>query len=379
MTVLEMHIALKQQVDRVNSLRADNLRPEETDLELNRAQMRFINQRYGLNNIYRKGFEGSQKRIDELRVLLTEYSSPVLFKEELIPNRIWVDEFIFPSNYMYLVNQASRIYLNNCLPISFTTRPATMYVYTFNFQNLMVNGNQNGNQFVSGIRLQNSLLGVTPTIQATIWEPSADLVDSGYTEAQYPLLTPEVITDMLDNSGTGFTITQGQFGFNGLLVITVDTDMYPWFTQPGCAIVAYDSNQQQLQGGLTRVLNDTRVERIPVNPLSLTKTTVLNRFSQQDDIYRLLDDPFNVTYKDEPLTTIRDRSIDVYSSAIFLIESIKITYLRKPLNISLSLGNDCELPAHTHNEIIAMAASAILEQIGDPRYKTQMGEMAARE
>lgn len=372
MTVLEMHIALKQQVDRVNSLRADNLRPEETDLELNRAQMRFINQRYGLNNIYRKGFEGSQKRIDELRVLLTEFEAPVLFKEELIPNRIWVDEFIFPSNYMYLVNQASRIWLNNCLPISYTLANATVYTASFNFQNLMVNGNQ----FVGGIQMQNTTGTVAP-----VWSPSANLIASGYTETQYPLLTPEVIEDMMDNPGLGFTITPGNGNFSGQIIITVDTNVHPWFTFGTTSIVAYDSNSNQPIGTpvAIRPVNGGRVSRIPVNPLSLTKTTVLNRFSQQDDIYRLLDDPFNVTYKDEPLTTIRDRSIDVYSSAIFLIESIKITYLRKPLNISLSLGNDCELPAHTHNEIIAMAASAILEQIGDPRYKTQMGEMAARE
>lgn len=374
MTVLEMHIALKQQVDRVNSLRADNLRPEETDLELNRAQMRFINQRYGLNNIYRKGFEGSQKRIDELRVLLTEFEAPVLFKEELIPNRIWVDEFIFPSNYMYLVNQASRIWLNNCLPLSYTLANATTYFAAFNFQNLMVNVNQ----FVSGIRMQNTLLN--PTVQETIWEPSASLIASGYTETQYPLLTPEVIQDMMDNSRVGFTITPGDGAFAGQFVITVDTNIHSWFTLGPTMLVSYDnSNQSQISSTIFRSRDSGRVSRMPVNPLSLTKTTVLNRFSQQDDIYRLLDDPFNVTYKDEPLTTIRDRSIDVYSSAIFLIESIKITYLRKPLNISLSLGNDCELPAHTHNEIIAMAASAILEQIGDPRYKTQMGEMAARE
>jgi hypothetical protein len=369
MTVLEMHIALKQQVDRVNSLRADNLRPEETDLELNRAQMRFINQHYGINNIYRKGFEGSQKRIDELRVLLTEYSAPVTFKEELIPNKIWVDEFIFPSDYMYLVNQASRIYHNNCLPVAFTTVQAQVFFSQFNFAQTMVNGNQ----FVEGIRLQNTSFGTIPTIQATIWEPSASLVDSGYTISQYPQLTQEVITDMLDNPGPGFTITYNA----GLFRVVVDTAMHPWFVPGTSTIVTYDNNQQQINYLLVRS-RPLRPERRPVLQ-NLPKTTVLNRFSQQDDIYRLLDDPFNVTYKDEPLTTIRDRSIDVYSSALFIIESIKITYLRKPLNISLSLGSDCELPTHTHNEIVAMAASAILEQIGDPRYKTQMGEMAARE
>ena len=59
MNVLEMHIALRQGVDRVNSLRNDQLRTEEVDLELNRAFLRFINQRYGQINIHRKGFEGN--------------------------------------------------------------------------------------------------------------------------------------------------------------------------------------------------------------------------------------------------------------------------------------------------------------------------------
>jgi hypothetical protein len=98
-----------------------------------------------------------------------------------------------------------------------------------------------------------------------------------------------------------------------------------------------------------------------------------------DDIYRLLNDPFNTTSHTEPLTTMRDTFIDVYTSAISLIESVKITYLRQPLPISLSLGYDCELPYHTHEEIVSMAVSAILESQSDPRYRTQMAEMLSRE
>jgi len=43
MNVTEMHIAVQQGVDKINSLQADSLLSEEIDLELNKSVFRFIN------------------------------------------------------------------------------------------------------------------------------------------------------------------------------------------------------------------------------------------------------------------------------------------------------------------------------------------------
>ena len=43
MNVGQMHIAIQQGVDKINSLQADMLLGEEIDIELNKAQTRFIN------------------------------------------------------------------------------------------------------------------------------------------------------------------------------------------------------------------------------------------------------------------------------------------------------------------------------------------------
>ena len=80
MNVTEMHIAVQQGVDKIHSLQADMLLSEEIDIELNKSMSRFINTKYGKNNIYRKGFEESQKRIDDLRTLVTEYEEGVTYK-----------------------------------------------------------------------------------------------------------------------------------------------------------------------------------------------------------------------------------------------------------------------------------------------------------
>ena len=379
MNVLEMHIAVKQGIDRIHSQRDDQIRTEELDLELNRAMQRFINQRYGKNNAYQEGFEESQKRIDELRSLLVEYSAPVSFKEELISGKIWVDSFEFPSDYMYLINQKSRIFLNNCreMPYNDVAMPNTYY-FTFRLEDFLVDNNE----FLAYIAL------IGPTQAAIAWQPSQELLASGYDPAQFPQSTNAVVNDMFNNPGLGFEFHWQSYGtleFPGQFIVTVDVETHPWFqwdasnNQVITPLVAYNSTNTQVNAIFPLVQDrSSEIRRVP-NINEYQVEDVLNRFSQQDDIYRLLDDPFNTTYKREPLTTIRDNFIDVYTSSIFIIDEVKITYIRKPIAISLTLGYDCELPDHTHQEIVDMAVASILERTSDPRYKTQMGELINRE
>ena len=133
MNVNQMHLAIQQGVDKINSLQADMLLPQEIDIELNKSMSRFLNTKYGKNNIYRKGFEESQKRIDDLRSLVMEYEAPVVFKEQY-NNNFWIDQFRLPSDYLYLVNQRSEIFTNNCNPISYSlddNNPTSYFVLPF--------------------------------------------------------------------------------------------------------------------------------------------------------------------------------------------------------------------------------------------------------
>ena len=93
----------------------------------------------------------------------------------------------------------------------------------------------------------------------------------------------------------------------------------------------------------------------------------------------MLTDPFNTTKYTDPLYTIRGNTMDFYTNGIFIIDAVKITYIRNPRNISLSLGIDCELPEHTHQEIVDMTVSSILEGISDPRYKSHQLEVSKNE
>ena len=57
MNVAFMHLAIQQGVDKINSLQADMLLPQEIDIELNKSMLKFVNLKYGKNNKFNTGFE----------------------------------------------------------------------------------------------------------------------------------------------------------------------------------------------------------------------------------------------------------------------------------------------------------------------------------
>jgi hypothetical protein len=70
MTIEEMHIAFKLKFDKLDLLEYPNLEAEAIDFLLNQSQIRLLKNKYQTNNTYREGFEGIQKRIDDLRTLV---------------------------------------------------------------------------------------------------------------------------------------------------------------------------------------------------------------------------------------------------------------------------------------------------------------------
>ena len=73
MTITESHYDFKLKYDRVDSLSKPDFNVAEIDWILNEAQIVYIKQKYGLNNTYKTGFEGIQKRSDDLKALHVKY------------------------------------------------------------------------------------------------------------------------------------------------------------------------------------------------------------------------------------------------------------------------------------------------------------------
>lgn len=71
MTISEMHTAVKLGLDKSSALELPAFEPEEIDFWLNKAIMQFVKTRYSGSNIKQESFEQTQKRIDDIRSIVT--------------------------------------------------------------------------------------------------------------------------------------------------------------------------------------------------------------------------------------------------------------------------------------------------------------------
>jgi hypothetical protein len=108
-----------------------------------------------------------------------------------------------------------------------------------------------------------------------------------------------------------------------------------------------------LDGGLNRTVDD----------VSKSTLTVPVRISQQDDIYRLLQDPFNKSLFRNPVAVIYDTYLDVYADdSTFATPTVFLDYLKDPDEISLTGPTPCELPDHLHRQIVDTAVERYLQR-----------------
>ena len=111
MTIEEAHIRLKIIIDKIDSYYYEEILPEEIDVILNDAYLRSVKRIYNKNNLYQKGFEESQKRIDDLRATLVTRVIPAT---NTATN--YRDAFVaeLPNNYRYLIKVEVEIVNPDC-------------------------------------------------------------------------------------------------------------------------------------------------------------------------------------------------------------------------------------------------------------------------
>ena len=326
-----MHRAVQQGVDKINSLQADMLLAEEIDIELNKSMSRFVNLKYGKNNKFNAGFEESQKRIDDLRSLIREQNLAVTFKEQLNA-KTWVE---FPANYMYYLNSQSMILINECNPITFNVSGAANINY-FTFDLNFITQNNTG--FIDSIWMRTDPNDVTTANYLNI--PVFNL-PSQFTFPQDIQALRLWIIDPA-NWPVGFQIyweTFGTINHTNQFIVVVDVDLYPQFNWDASVTNTYTSTNLVTQlvslNSFNVMIDQTDAQfaqlsavgsRVTTDPTTILR--VQNKFVQLDDIYTLLNDPFNTTKHTNPLFTVRQNNMDIYTNDIFIIYVLKLTYLK---------------------------------------------------
>ena len=126
-------------------------------------------------------------------------------------------------------------------------------------------------------------------------------------------------------------------------------------------------------GGINWEINNGK--RVPTDTNYGEKVSK-NRVAQSDQIYSLLNDPFNTTKYDDPIADFNENQINIYTDNTFIVDKLFLNYIRHPKKVNYNKSINCELPQHTHEEIVDGAVRLILGTIDSmgPEYKAQQLE-----
>lgn len=102
MTVSELHTAFRLELDKTNSLSTTSFEPEEIDYWLNKAYLALVNQKMFGTNPRGEGFDMSQKREDDLRLLINTAITPVVLSSTSNDFSVQISTN-FP-NYLYFIS-----------------------------------------------------------------------------------------------------------------------------------------------------------------------------------------------------------------------------------------------------------------------------------
>lgn len=385
-----MHIAVNLGVQKIGSFQVDNLLPEEIDHELNLAQRRFIKQRYSAtSNVKRVGFEQSQKRLDDLRNLIEDFYSPIpSFMGSVYSTRSNKDVLAyrtkFPTDYMHLVNIRAKIF-SVCDGVA----PFKETIVSNYYLRIGLSAPVRGYKLVD-IRVTNEFT-VPSSVKSNPGGITIDDLRNGvYGQGIEPSLSPN--DGFSDLTSPAITADSPVADANEIFLkrqtkFKQSTDLAGPGSVGAYAVLVWKNLQTEdeilinvNQGPF--IIEEVRRHVTPelissTDNLELKRT--LCKYVQHDDLYAILDDPFNSTKRSTPLYTIQENFVDLYTTQEFIPQDVFIKYLRRPALMSYRRGIGSELSEHTHDEIVEMAVKSILAGIESPRYQSQSNEVLESE
>jgi len=116
MTVTEMHTAFKILLDKVDSFAYPNMEPAEIDFFLNKETERFIKHRAEGSHNKNRGFEETQKRMDDLRNIT---KNAILTPDPTSSNNKPNGRFVTlpssaPDIYWFAINEEAKVRVKDC-------------------------------------------------------------------------------------------------------------------------------------------------------------------------------------------------------------------------------------------------------------------------
>lgn len=316
MLIQEMHISIQQDLQKVNSAVFDYFLPEEIDLILNKQQIRFIRNQFSSNPVPGDNgyFENSLASVSDLASLIKKQTILVNDNTALLP----------PDFYYYLQSESKVV---KCIS---------------------KNPNVGRKEIlVSMIDLSMSLKDVISSEESIVINNEGIKI-----EKSYPSMN---IWDFIEILKNDLNKELNQY------------NIYVYWEKAGIvnkrnSLIFVDYNKTTK----FQINNYPSDQLIFVNnyviiPDDSVITTSSNRLIRNERILDVMADSFKRGTAKSPALTLTDNFLNVHKKEdkSYIVKEIMLTYIRKPLPMSLSLSYNCELPEIVHQKICDMTTDYI--------------------
>jgi len=328
-TAEELHIAIDNRLQQINSNRVKSVLPEYKDMRLNEAMLQFIETRVNSNlNPIHEGFTDSIKRYDDIQELLRTVTVPVYIDN----NKVLAN---LPADYYKLVSSSSVISYN-CNSISYNQ------IVPINIQTIVVPF-LTDNTGIGGKYYTNFVMNIDGSI----------------------VYSSAVLGDIYDPIGKFLIINHIIEVFNNNPNYDIYWEQYLTHYEPGCFIIvpkvignitsgSIIYNGVSTNGTLTSYSYSTYSNTI----FSNTKT-VKNGLGNREYVDDMLNNYYyNKSMYRKPIATIQEGSLNIYYNNKFIIKEVNIDYIKRPRLINYKLNTTCELD--NAEVIVAIAVENIL-------------------
>jgi len=355
MNIKEMHVAIGTEMNKINSALFENILEQEVDFAINNNIQRFVKQRYGKDsNLKRKGFEMSEKRIDDLRSLVvSNYVNKAYIPVSYDPDITEKVNFYLPGDYMFAVASRFKIASNECGTFTHTTIANNINISVLDFSSFAVTNWAN-------FRIKNGSYVLSLGTQADRYNYTEDLT----------YITRVILQKLRDN----YNFSQYEFYWENYRDVYYPNQIIVVNKIAGVWVASLNSGVNYTITFATSTLNNT-----VYNNVSNSNTS--GKLVQEDDVFAMQSDPFNKTIPSFPLFFASGYKYNIYIDRnIFVVTDCILSYIRAPRTVSFYLSQDCDLPEHTHSEIVSMTVNYLLEAVqAGERYKTHQEIVATNE
>ena len=362
MTVSDMHIHLDLLCQELNSNIYSNLQPEEKDIILNKATIRFIREvTTPQSNKLEEGFEYTQARYDDVEELLTpavlpsyKYTDAGNFNEAVFS--------VLPQDYLRLVRIRSLVkdLCGASYDTSVEVTSTTIPYFLVDFSKLT--------GLFSTFVIKMTRSAATTTIFNI---DDYSIYSSGFTENSEKFVLIPVILEKLKEKFESL-------GYN----YQVYYEHYDNIYKPNNFIFVADS-----------LVTEFKFEEGENISASVNKTTVLDKITnsftnfgnathrlvKSNDAIKLLETSFGTTIPKSPISEIENTRLISYHQKKFIIGNVIIQYIRKPRLININLNIGCELNDNIHDKIVDIAARMIANYSNKGTQKQVMMESLLKE